>query len=58
MFRFLAESFSSFGLFFWFLVEVIDALFPSLKYIFNPIGGVSVFYATFYYYLFVFICYI
>lgn len=38
--------------------EILDALFPSLKHMFDPFGGISIFYATVYYYLFVIICYI
>lgn len=58
LFGFISNFFLSLIAFFWLFVEVLDAFFPSLKYIFNPVGGISVFYATFYYYFFIFICYV
>lgn len=37
-------------------IELIDEIFPTLKHIFDPFGGISIFYATIYYYIFILIC--
>jgi len=34
-------------------LEIFDEMFPNFKNIFKPFGGMSIFYATLYYYIFV-----
>lgn len=57
-FEFLRHFIVSAVSFVWLVIDLLDALFPSLKHMFDPFGGISIFYATVYYYIFVFCCYI